>query len=62
MALGNKIWINISKYEHFTRKIDEILCPLNFLAFSTVLSLLFHYCYSCQKTKLFISSFDMETS
>ena len=53
--MGNKIKSsyneNISKYEHFTHKINKTyshhVCPLKFLAISAVLSLLYHHCYSC---------------
>ena len=52
---GQFTTINISKYEHFTRKINRIyshlVCLLWFRAFSAVLSVLCHHCYSCYTTK-----------
>ena len=52
---GRFATINISKYEHFTRKINKtyslLVRPLWFLAFSAVSSLLYHHCYSCKKGK-----------
>ena len=52
---GRFATINISKYEHFTRKINKtyslLVRPLWFLVFSAVSSLLYHHCYSCKKGK-----------
>ena len=53
---GRFTTINISKYEHFTRKINRIcshlVCTLCFPAFFAVLSLICHHSYSCYKTKV----------
>ena len=50
MKYGRFTTINISKYEHFTCKINKTYShpvnPLLFQAISAVLSLLYHHCHS----------------
>ena len=52
---GRFTTINISKYEHFTRKINKTyshpVSPLWFLAISAVSSVFSPHCYSCPNEK-----------
>ena len=53
---GRSITLNISGYEHSTRKDNRtyslFVCPLWFVVFSAAFGLLFHRCHSCYKTEL----------